>query len=708
MRTTHLFLLLLSLSIAPISYGQKKINIEQAVSEQYTTFGVDNIDQLQWVADTDSYSYVKDKTLYISTVKGKVKKVISAADIDRMSPMPIKTFPDAHWINADEFWFQNGDYYCLFSAKKKSVTTLINHNKDAENKDYHAGSNHLAYTIENDLYINSGKDEISAKNNEDPGIVSGQAIARSEFGIVKGTFWSPDGSRLAFYEKDERHVTTYPLLDYNTLPATVNPLKYPFSGSHSEYAAVGIYNVSSNRTIYLKLENGRKDDSFYATNLAWDPDNKHVYLAIVNRAQDHMWLKKYNAETGDEVATLFEETDAKYTEPENAPRFIPGSPDKFVWISEKDGYDNLYVYMNTGKLVGNTSFKFPITDFLGFDKAGASAFVQATGTDAVELHIFKINLKTLASQQITKTTGVHNAEIGNGNYIIDNWSNLSTPRKIDLLTSSGKLSRNLLTASNPREGYSMGTIEVFSMPAQDGTPLWCRLIKPTSFDSSKKYPVIVYVYNGPHVQLVNKSFGAKAPLWMNSMAEEGYLIFTVDGRGSGNRGRDFEQAIFRQLGTQEMDDQEFCVNWLKDQPYTDANRFAVHGWSYGGYMTSSMMMRKPGLFKVGVAGGPVTNWSYYEVMYTERYMDTPQENPDGYTMSNLKNHVGDLQGDLLIIHGSIDDVVVMQHSMDLLTESVNQGVQLDFYTYPMHPHNVRGKDRVHLMKKVLGYIMDRL
>jgi dipeptidyl-peptidase-4 len=265
----------------------------------------------------------------------------------------------------------------------------------------------------------------------------------------------------------------------------------------------------------------------------------------------------------------------------------------------------------------------------------------------------------------------------------------------------------LLESANKYDEYTIGSAEIKTIKAADGTTdLHTRLIKPSTFDPSKKYPVLVYVYGGPHAQMITNSFLDGANLWMYWMAEQGYLVFTVDNRGSDNRGFAFESVIHRNLGVNEMDDQLKGVDYLKSLPYVDANRLAVHGWSYGGFMTTSLMLRKPDVFKVGVAGGPVTDWNYYEIMYGERYMDTPAENKEGFEQSSTLNYVKNLKGKLLLIHGTSDDVVVMQNNFSLIKKFVEAQKQVDFFPYPMHKHNVQGKDRVHLMKKVLDYVIE--
>lgn len=701
-----IFILSAGLLVSISSLSQKKMTIDEAVMGR-GEFSPENLSGLKWVDDSDTYSYIKDDALMVQPVKGRPSS-IPIGQLNSWTGLKMQRVPNIKWTSSSTFFFQNESRFIEVNTKKKKSRTLLDHNSSAASHDYHIEANVLAFTIDNDVFIKDEASETQLTKNAD-GVVSGQAIARYEFGIGKGTFWSPDGSKLAYYEKDESRVSQYPLVNYDTKPATVDMIRYPMAGAQGEIASVVIYHRNSGKQIYLNLEGGKKDDSFYATNVTWDPNGESIYVVIVNREQDHCWLKQFDSRTGNELRTLLEETNPKYVEPEHPPIFNPENSSEFLWFSERNGIDNLYKYNTAGQLLAATNFLLPVKRILGFDKSGKNCFVEAIAVNPTELHVYRVNVATMKADKVTSESGTHHASLSSsGKYLLDNWSNLDTPRKIDLLNSTGKVMDNLLTAADPMEGYSWSKPELVDIQIDRARTFHSRIIKPSNFDPNKQYPVLVYVYNGPHVQLISNSWMAGASLWMYSMAEEGYIIFTTEGRGSSARGFDFESAVHRQMGTVELDDQEDCVKWLKDQPYTDSKRFAVHGWSYGGFMTTSLMLKKPGLFEVGVAGGPVIDWRNYEIMYGERYMDTPQENPEGYYNSDLKNHVTNLQGDLLLIHGAVDDVVVMQHNMEFLEKCVSEGVQVDFFAYPGHPHNVRGKDRVHLMKKVLGYIMDRL
>jgi dipeptidyl-peptidase-4 len=544
-----------------------------------------------------------------------------------------------------------------------------------------------------------GQETRVTKNNEHN--TSGQAIARYEFGISKGTFWSPSGAFLAFYEKNEENVTEYPLLDYSSTPASSHPIKYPMAGQLSEHGRVGIVDSETGETTYLQ-QMGEEDS--YVTNIAWSPDNQFIYLAHLNREQTSMALNKYNRK-GDFLKTIYQEFDEEYVEPENPPYFIPNGKGEFIWITEKNGFSNLVLMNDDGIIRELTNLTYEITDFIGFNSEGTKAFFHATGENPTENHGYAVELETGTVTQLTSGNGTHTISVSeSGKFYIDNYSSTTIPGKTTLYHTTKSKSWEILSAENPLSEYSIGTTEIFSKKTSDGTELWCRMIKPSHFDETKKYPVLFYVYNGPHVQLVTDSWLGGASLWMHSLAEEGYIIFTVDGRGSSHRGIDFEQTVHENMGTIEVQDQAEMAEWLKTLPYTDNDRFAVHGWSYGGFMTTSLMLKKPGLFKVGVAGGPVIDWRLYEIMYTERYMDTPETNPEGYAEADLKTHVANLEGKLMLIHGASDDVVVMQHSMEFLTKCIEEGKEIEFFPYPGHAHNVRGKDRVHLMTKVLNYI----
>lgn len=660
--------------------------------------------------DAVSYPDSLNKVLLRQTFSGKIDTLLKMSEINNpQSANPVYTVMGYQWVDAHTIALRgkNSGYHYNISTKKLTPTFVVP--SRVFNSDVHPTTGVLAYTKDNNLFVADAENNEAVTNHTNENIVAGQAIARSEFGIKKGTFWSPTGKYLAFYQKDETAVEIYPLLNINTTPGTTRNIKYPMAGAGSEVSAVGVYNLETKKVVYLKSAKAEND---YMTNVGWDPSEKYVYVAELNRAQNHMKLNKYDAETGDFVATLFEEKNDKWVEPEFAPYFLDGVADKFVWASERDGFMNLYLYTTQGKLVKQlTKNKWPLKDILASGPKGKVLFYSGTGANGTETNLYKVEIGNGKQTLLTLSEGTNNAEISpDGNYFINQFSSIKVSNLVRIQSAKdGYVKATLLAADNPLAKYDVPKPEIVKLKSTDGTTdLYARIIKPTNFDAAKKYPVLVYVYGGPHAQMVTNSWQAGAPLWMLSQAQRGYIIFTVDGRGSANRGFEFESIIHRNLGEIEMEDQIAGVNYLKSLAYVNADKMAIHGWSYGGFMTTSLMLRHPGLFKVGVAGGPVTDWKFYEVMYGERYMDTPEENPDGYKKAALNQYAKNLDGKLLLIHGLIDDVVVLQQNLSLVEAFVGAGVQVDFFTYPTHAHNVRGKDRLHLMTKVLTYVEEAL
>lgn len=700
------FFLLTALFIASIGFAQQKeLTLEDAVLQQYRNFAPETMPFFKWIPETEEFTYLKG---YIQLNKGSLKNpegsvFLTIGELNAATGAKLNWFSGFEWINKSTFSVNDGTHFYTYNTETKKGQEIANLGENAENASANLASGKVAFTVENNLWVsNAGK--ISAiTNNSDKNIVSGQTYARSEFGITHGIFWSPKGTLLAFAQKDESEVHDYPLLDISKTPGELKSIKYPMAGQKSEKPKIGIYNFTTNSTVFIRPKSG--EDS-YLTNVTWSSNEQFLLIAEVNRDQNHMWLNKYDA-AGNFIKTLFEEKNEKWIEPEH-PAFFPSETStNFVWISERDGFNNLYYYDIEGKLIKQlTSNKFVVKDILTAINKGKEIVFSATGENPLNTLYYAVSL---AGKQrlITQTEGTHSIEVSaDGKYIFDQYSNHSTPGIAQILNASGKSVKVLLTASNKLAEYKIGTTEIGKLKAKDGSDLYTRFIKPSNFDPTKKYPVLVYVYGGPHAQMITNSWYDGASLWMQWMAEQGYLIFTLDNRGSGERGFAFESQIHRHLGDVEMEDQLTGIDYLKSLPYVDENRLAVHGWSFGGFMTTSLLLRHPDVFQVGVAGGPVTDWKYYEAMYGERYMDRPEENPAGYEKASLMTYAKDLKGDLLLIHGTIDNVVVMQHNFALIQEFVELGIQMDFFPYPMHEHNVRGKDRVHLMRKVLEYVIE--
>ena len=683
--------------------AQEKLTLDQAVLGQYGQFYPEQVFDFQWIKDQNTYSYLKNyRTLVIGEIGGEEKEVMNISDLNVALGVEFNYFSELKWRDGHTFILIDKNVIVVYDLDKKSGS-FIGLPEEAENITVDPVCKNVAYTVDNNLfYTPIGKFESHAvTQNDDKNIVSGQSIARDEMGISQGIFWSPSGKSIMFYQKDETYVHDFPLLDIDNYPGTLKSIKYPMAGQASERPKVGLYSLKDSKSHFISTEHGIEN---YLTNVSWTPDEQFVVVVEVARSQDHIWVQKYNAE-GTLVQTLFEETSDTWVEPERPAYFPSDKSNNFVWVSEKDGYDNLYYYSIDGKLIKQiTTNQFPLLDIVAAQNG--EVFFTATGPSPLNTLLYKVDTKG-KQLLLTKEEGTHSVNVNStGETIFDQYSAHDVPNRAVIRNTKGKVTKEMVKADNPLKKFDLSEAEIKTIQSRDGVDLYTRMIKPKDFDATKKYPVLIYVYGGPHAQMITNSWLDGASLWMHWMANQGYIVYTLDNRGSANRGADFEHIIHRNLGVIESKDQMDGVNYLSGLDYIDTDRIAIHGWSFGGFMTITMMMDEPNVFKVGVAGGPVTDWKFYEVMYGERYMDQPNENPDGYAKASLLNRAADLKGDLLMIYGSVDPVVVPQHSLSLIQKFVGLGIQTDMFVYPMHEHNVRGKDRIHLMKKVLDYIIE--
>ena len=591
--------------------------------------------------------------------------------------------------------------------QKKVVWKIDNHN--AQTGKWNKDSKAFAYIDKDQLHVtdaNNTTTQLTTDGNRE--IVYGQAVHRNEFGIEEGLFWSPNGKRLAFYRMDQSMVTDYPQVNTFEREATHEPDKYPMAGMTSHKVTVGVYDIDTKNTIYLKA--GDPTDRYF-TNISWSPDDKTIYMFELNRDQNDCRLVSYDAATGERLEELYRETNEKYVEPLNPIVFLPWNASQFLMQSQKDGYNHLYLVDLKSKAVRQiTKGNFVIESLLGFNKKQKTAVVLANADSPIQRNIYTVDLKNGKMRRIDNGEGMHQARLSEtGAYAADKYSAPDTPRNIEIITTATAKSTRLLTAENPWEGYNIPEYSCGTIKAADGeTDLYYRMVKPIGFDPSKKYPTVIYVYGGPHAHNVDASWHYGSRSWETYMAQKGYLLFILDNRGSERRGRDFEQATFRQLGQVEMDDQMKGVEFLKSLPYVDQDRMGVHGWSFGGYMTTTLMCNHPDVFKVGVAGGPVIDWKWYEVMYGERYMDTPETNPEGYDKTSLLSKAKNLKGKLQIIIGMNDPTVVPQHALQFIDACIKAGTHPDFFVYPGEGHNMMGHASVHLHERITQYFEDYL
>ena len=562
---------------------------------------------------------------------------------------------------------------------------------------------------------NSTEQTLPIALSDDPGLVYGQSVSRNEFGISAGWYASPDTSKVAFYRKDQCEVTLFPLLNIKTRTGELQEIYYPMNGMTSEKVGVGVYDLASGSTVYLQVEDFSPER--YITNISWSPDSKYIFAQVVDRSQHHMRLNQYRSCDGSYVRTLLQEDNEAWIEPQDPVWFLKGRTDLFIYRTDnRDGYRNLYLVDTLGQVRRLTAVD---ADVAYVDNDGTNVFYTSAEVSPVENHLYRLPLKLakkLAKVKIGKPValtperGWHNIIMDKDcQWFYDTFSNASTPVKLLRRNTSDGSGSLIYEGTDPLEGYAACRMELGAIPSADPRfENYYRMFYPKDFDPEKKYPVIVYVYGGPHGRMVQDSWLGSVRMWEMLMAQKGYLVYVQDNRGTNGRGAAFEKAINRQCGKAEMEDQMVGVNWLRSLPYVDKERIGVHGWSYGGFMTISLMTTYPDVFKVGVAGGPVIDWKWYEIMYGERYMDNPQTNPEGFEATSLIGKAKNLKGKLLICQGALDDTVVWEHSLSFVQQCIELGIPVDYFPYPLAKHNVSGRHRIHLMDKVTQYFEDYL
>ena len=659
----------------------------------------------------------------VNTQNGKEKVLFTRAQLNKRAglnadSLQVKRLNMASFPYADKPLVQvnAGSENMLINFKNGKVEWRQVVEDDAQATEWSDKSRATAFVKNDNLFVTDGGGntrQVTSDGSRD--MVYGQSVHRNEFGIEGGLFWNPQGSRLAFYRMDQSMVTDYPLITVPELDdsahviATPAPEKYPMAGQTSHLVWVGVLDVATGDTVYLKA--GDPTDRYFS-NISWNPDGNIVYMMEGNRDQNVVDLVAYDAVTGNRLNALYHEAHPKYVEPQHPITFLPWDKEKFILWSEKDGYNHLYLYDTAGRLVKQlTSGNWVVMDLLGFDEERKAVIFSANADSPIQQNLYRVDVATGQMTRIDEGgKGWHSGRLSDsGRYLIDSYQEPDVPRNIAIVDTRANTQHRYYTAPDPWEGYAVPEYRCGSIKAaDDSTDLYYRMVMPVDFDPTKKYPTVVYVYGGPHAHNVDARWQYSSRSWETYMAQRGYLLFILDNRGSENRGRDFEQATFRHLGQIEMQDQMRGVDFLRTLNYVDTARLGVHGWSFGGFMTISLMTNYPDVFKVGVAGGPVIDWKWYEVMYGERYMDTPQTNPEGYAQTSLLNKAENLKGRLQIIIGLNDPTVVPQHAYSFLKACIAAGTQPDFYVYPGQGHNMRGHQSVHLHERITRYFDDYL
>ncbi|MBR1594634.1 MAG: DPP IV N-terminal domain-containing protein [Alloprevotella sp.] len=599
----------------------------------------------------------------------------------------------------------------LYDWEAKRIVWTQSLEAGSANNEFCPASRSEAYTKDWNLFLRTADNkvhQISYDGSRE--IPYGTSVHRDEFGIHKGTFFSPSGKLLAFYRMDQSMVTDYPLVDIEHRVAEAAPEKYPMAGMTSHQVTVGIYNPETEEITWLQ---GGDPTDRYFTNISWAPDEKTIYMIELPRSQKKAELVAYDVVSGRRLGVLYTEEHPKYVHPMHGLTFLPWDSTKFIYQSERDGYNHLYLFdVNKGELCQLTKGDFVVLDILGFNEKTKSVIIQSTESSPIRNNYYSVNVESGKRTLLDNGVGVHKATLSaGGKFLCDRWSSPQTFREFTMRSVEKAQAKPVVLQADkdPWTEYAVPEISSGSLKAADGkTDLYYRMVKPVNFDPTKKYPAVVYVYGGPGLRNVEEAWNYWARPWEIYMAQKGYLLFVLDNRGSCDRGFEFESCTYKHLGVEEMKDQLVGVDYLKSLPYVDADRLGIHGWSFGGFMTTSLMCTYPDVFKVGVAGGPVIDWKYYEVMYGERYMSTPQENPEGYKETSLLNKARNLKGRLQIILGYNDPTCVPQHTLSFMRACIDADTQPDLFTYPNQGHNMDGHDMVHLHERITRYFEDYL
>ncbi|MDR2123024.1 MAG: S9 family peptidase [Flavobacteriaceae bacterium] len=603
--------------------------------------------------------------------------------------------------------------YTLYNVKDKSSHNVFNANPIQEPL-FSPDGTKLAFVFENNIYyqeISSLKIIQVTFDGERNKIINGISdwVYEEELGHVRNFEWSPDGKYIAFVRFDESNVkeVDIPVYGRSLYPEHL-VFKYPKAGKENSEVSLHIYDTEKESVSQVSLNN---IENYYIIKIRFSPKGE-LFALTSNRLQNKVDVSAINTSDA-QVKKLLSETSRTWIDTDNLFLGFLNSGD-FILNSGKSGYNHLYLYNKDGNLIKPlTKGNWEVTEVYGIDTNKQNIYFQSTEKGPNNRIISVVNSKTGKQFMLTPVEGTHEANFSSDySFFIDKFSTANTPPVYTLRNDTGSALKVLEDNSN-LESYikekEIRKLEFFDIPNGKGEVLKAYIIKPKNFTSDKKYPVLIHTYGGPGAQKVNNSWDSFDHWWHQMLAQQGYIIVSVDGRGTGGRGEAFKKATYKQLGKLELEDQVAAAEWLKSQPYVDGDRIGIWGWSFGGYLTSLCMTKGNGVFKMGIAVAPVTNWRYYDTIYTERFLQTPQENPDGYDDNSPINFAQNLQGNFLIIHGTADDNVHFQNSVEMIEALIQNGKQFDMAIYPDKNHGIYGGiTRYQLYQKMTNYIKANL
>lgn len=699
----RLYLITVLFVFCAAGYGQNRLELDSLFEDKYKTAILDSI---QWQKGTSNFTYIRNGKLYLQTNKsGKEKEVVTLDELRKITSHDYTQFPSYAWRDANTLILKSSSFYAVIDMKTEKMLTGLPIDSGAVNISISKNGN-IAYSLDSALIVIDSSGKKTIVDDAGPNICSGCIPYRSEFGTDNAITWSPSGNKLLFYRVNQNSVTILPLID--SAGKAKHYIHYPFAGEEIGSSEIGIYSVSDKSLTYLKTD---KENGRYLTNAVWSPAESSVYISVLNREQNNIQLKEYDAITGDYSRIVLKESNKKYIDLQY-PSILLRTKPEFLWLSSKSGHNHLYHYDAEGLLLSQlTNGDWDITQILGLDTKEENVYFTGTRpSDPTGRYIYRANLISLQVQCLTEEPGTH---IGYINYdnglIVDFSTSYTVPAKYSIIDNKGKSIRIVTEVPSPFKFIDLPVIEQGTLRADDGnTDLYYNIYKPADFDSEKLYPVIFYVYGGPHVQLVRNRWMGGSGMIPFFLAQEGFIVFVLDNRGSCGRGAAFEQSTFLKLGQIELQDQLAGLKHLSHLSFVDEKRIGVWGWSYGGFMALNMAVNAPGKFKAVLAGAPVTNWARYEAMYTERYMGVPSKNIEGYAWSNIIAKAGQLESTVLVISGDNDTVTVPVQHKEFYEAAAAEGKKVRLETVSEQSHKFSGNARKDLANEIITFFKENL
>lgn len=685
--------------------------------------------EFRWMNDDKFYSVLEDDkaiSRYAIADAQKVDEVLTLSGLDFVDAKAVQSYEfsaDEKQIllktNVEPIYRHSSREICFVVNRNSRKVQPVMEEKPVSNPIFSPDGTKLGFVYENNLYyldIESGRTVQITHDGVPNQIINGATdwVYEEEFAFEKGFAWSPDGNRLAFYRFDEGEVEEFVMPVYGTLYPYQYKFKYPKAGEKNAVVSIHVYDLLQQKTVMADI--GPETDQYIAR-IKWTQSSDELAAMRLNRLQNQVDVLLIQVQTGQSAVILTEKSDTYIEEATDDKWYFLKDSEDFLWLSEIDGYNHIYRYGRDGKMKkALTSGKFEVSKMLGVDEPNNLVYFLSKEVSPLEDHLYSVHLDGKKKTKLTSEPGVHEPTFSSAfNYYVDTYSSVGKPGTTELCDNKGKVIKTLennLALADRMKGLSIREPEFFSFKTEENVSLDGWMIKPKDFSPTNKYPVLMFVYGGPGDQQVLNAWGNGDPfnyMWHQMLAQSGYIVVCVDNRGTGGKGRAFRDISYANLGKYETIDQLEAAKYLASQSYVDADRIGIWGWSYGGYMTSLCMTKGNGLFKAGIAVAPVTNWRFYDTIYTERYLKTPQLNPEGYDENSPINFARDLQGAYLLIHGTADDNVHVQNSMEWVDALVAANKQFDMFFYPNRNHGIYGGyTRYHLYRMMTDFIFKNL